>query len=73
MTDFSLLEGDRQMMFCEREIRTFETYSRFTLDLCGAAAIKKDTDAPLILDSSHSMGYAYGDPDITKACVAFRC
>lgn len=73
MADFSLIEGNRQIMFCERGIRTFETASRFTLDLCGAAAIKKDTKAPLILDPSHSMGYAYGVPDITKACVAFGC
>lgn len=73
MADFSLIEGNRQMMFCERGIRTFETSSRFTLDLCGAAVIKKDTKAPLILDPSHSMGYSYGVPDITRACVAFGC
>ena len=73
MADFALLEGNRQLLLCERGIRTFETASRFTLDLCGAAAIKKDTCAPLILDPSHSMGYSYGVPDITKACVAFGC
>ena len=73
MADFSLIEGNHQIMFCERGIRTFETSSRFTLDLCGAAAIKKDTKAPLILDPSHSMGYSYGVPDITRACVAFGC
>ena len=73
MADFSLTEGNRQIMFCERGIRTFETSSRFTLDLCGAAAIKKDTRAPLVLDPSHSMGYSYGVPDIARACVAFGC
>lgn len=73
MADYALAEGNRQIMFCERGIRTFETSSRFTLDLCGAAAIKKDTKAPLILDPSHSMGYSYGVPDIARACVAFGC
>lgn len=73
MADFALIEGNRQIMFCERGIRTFETESRFTLDLCGAAVIKSSTKAPLILDPSHSMGYSYGVPDITKACVAFGC
>lgn len=73
MADFALIEGNRQLMLCERGIRTFETSTRFTLDLCGAAVIKKDTKAPLVLDPSHSMGYRYGVPDITKACVAFGC
>lgn len=73
MADFILLEGNRQLMFCERGIRTFETSSRFTLDLCGAAAIKRETKAPLILDPSHSMGYSFGVPDLAKACVAFGC
>lgn len=73
MADYALLEGNRQVLFCERGIRTFETSTRFTLDLCGAAVIKKETKAPLILDPSHSMGYAFGVPDIAKACVAFGC
>lgn len=73
MSEFALLEGNRNIMYCERGIRTFESSSRFTLDLCGAAAIKNQTKAPLILDPSHSMGYTYGVPDITKACVAFGC
>lgn len=73
MADYALLEGNRQIMFCERGIRTFETSSRFTLDLCGAAIIKKETKAPLILDPSHSIGYSFGVPDLAKACVAFGC
>lgn len=73
MADYMLLEGKDNIMFCERGIRTFETSSRFTLDLCGAAFIKRDTKAPLILDPSHSMGYTFGVLDIAKACVAFGC
>ncbi len=73
MADYVLVEGNRNLLLCERGIRTFETSSRFTLDLCGAAVIKRDSKAPLILDPSHSMGYSFGVPDIAKACVAFGC
>ncbi len=73
MADYALKEGNRQILFCERGIRTFETGSRFTLDLCGAEVIKNRTKAPVVLDPSHSMGYAYGVPNITKACVALGC
>lgn len=73
MADYALLEGNRQIMFCERGIRTFEPSTRFTLDLCGAAVIKRDSRAPLILDPSHSIGYSFGVPDIARACVAFGC
>ena len=73
MADFVLTEGNYQIMFCERGIRTFETSSRFTLDLCGAEFIKKDSKAPLILDPSHAMGYSFGVPDVARACMALGC
>lgn len=73
MSDYALKEGNRQMMLCERGIRAFEPSTRFTLDLCGAAAIKKESKMPLILDPSHAMGYTYGIPDLARACVAFGC
>ena len=60
MADYVLVEGNRNLMLCERGIRTFETSSRFTLDLCGAAVIKNESQAPLILDPSHSMGHSFG-------------
>jgi 3-deoxy-7-phosphoheptulonate synthase len=57
-------------MLCERGIRTFETKTRFTIDLCGVAYLKEHTNLPLILDPSHAMGYAYGVSDLARACVA---
>ena len=60
------------VMICERGIRTFEPNSRFTLDLCGAAWIKKETNIPLVLDPSHAMGYSYGVPELTLACTATK-
>jgi 3-deoxy-7-phosphoheptulonate synthase len=68
--EFILSGGNMQVALCERGIRTFETKTRFTLDLCGVAYLKENTNLPIILDPSHAMGYAYGVPDLTRACVA---
>lgn len=69
-SEFILSGGNDQVMLCERGIRTFETKTRFTLDLCGVSYLKEHTNFPLVLDPSHAMGYAYGVPDLARACVA---
>lgn len=68
--EFVLSAGNPNVMLCERGIRTFETKTRFTLDLCGVAWLKEYINLPVVLDPSHAMGYAYGIPDLTRACVA---
>lgn len=68
--EFILSGGNDQVMLCERGIRTFETKTRFTLDLCGAAFLKEYTNLPVVLDPSHAMGYRYGIADLTRACLA---
>lgn len=68
--EFILSGGNPNVILCERGIRTFETKTRFTLDLCGAAWLKEYTNLPIILDPSHAIGYAYGVPDLARACVA---
>jgi 3-deoxy-7-phosphoheptulonate synthase len=68
--EFVLAGGNPNVVLCERGIRTFETGTRFTLDLCGVAWLKKHTNLPIILDPSHAMGYAYGIADLARACVA---
>ncbi len=68
--EFVLAGGNPNVVLCERGIRTFETGTRFTLDLCGVAWLKKYTNLPIILDPSHAMGYAYGIADLARACVA---
>jgi 3-deoxy-7-phosphoheptulonate synthase len=68
--EFILSGGNPNVMLCERGIRTFETKTRFTLDLCGVAWLKANTNLPIILDPSHAIGYAYGVPDLARACVA---
>ena len=68
--EFVLSGGNNNVILCERGIRTFETNTRFTLDLCGVAWLQENTNLPIILDPSHAMGYAYGVPVLSKACVA---
>jgi 3-deoxy-7-phosphoheptulonate synthase len=68
--EFILSRGNEKVILCERGIRTFETKTRFTLDLCGVAYLKEKTNLPIILDPSHAMGYSYGVPDLARACTA---
>ena len=68
--EFVMSGGNLNVVLCERGIRTFETGTRFTLDLCGVAWLKEHCNLPVVLDPSHAMGYAYGVPSLTKACVA---
>lgn len=68
--EFVLSGGNENVILCERGLRTFETNTRFTLDLCGVAWLQEYVNLPVILDPSHAMGYAYGVPALAKACVA---
>lgn len=68
--EFVLSGGNENVMLCERGIRTFETKTRFTLDLCGVAYLKQHTNLPIVLDPSHAMGYSYGVSDLSRACLA---
>lgn len=68
--EFILSGGNDQVILCERGIRTFETNTRFTLDLCGVAYLQEFTNLPIILDPSHALGYRWGIEKLAKACVA---
>ncbi len=54
--DYILLGGNHQVILCERGIRTFETYTRFTLDINAVAAVKGLSHLPVIVDPSHGTG-----------------
>lgn len=68
--EFILSGGNEKVILCERGIRTFETNTRFTLDLCGVAYLQEYTNLPIILDPSHALGARYGVERLAKACVA---
>ena len=54
--EYILAGGNFQVMLCERGIRTFETATRFTLDINAISVIKQKSHLPVIVDPSHSTG-----------------
>lgn len=54
--EYILLRGNTNVILCERGIRTFESWTRNTLDLAGVALLKQETYLPVIVDISHSAG-----------------
>ena len=54
--DYVLKEGTEEVILCERGIRTFETATRFTLDLGAVPWLKLHTHLPVVVDPSHAAG-----------------
>ena len=54
--EYLLVGGNDQVVLCERGIRTFNTSTRFTLDLASVALAKRETHLPVIVDPSHATG-----------------
>ncbi|HPF21331.1 MAG TPA: 3-deoxy-7-phosphoheptulonate synthase [Syntrophomonas sp.] len=54
--EYILSEGNQKVILCERGIRTFETYTRNTLDLCAVPVVKRLSHLPIIVDPSHGTG-----------------
>ena len=54
--EYIMSEGNTQIILCERGIRTFENYTRNTLDLSAVLAIKELSHLPVIVDPSHATG-----------------
>ena len=68
--EYLLLEGNDQVVLCERGIRTFEPSARFTLDLTAVALWKQRTHLPVIVDPSHSGGRPELVEPLSLAAVA---
>lgn len=71
--EYLLAHGNRNVMLCERGIRTFETYTRNTLDLSAVAIAKKETHLPVIVDPSQGCGRADLVRALSKGAVAMGC
>ena len=54
--EYILSQGNNEVMLCERGIRTFENYTRNTLDLSAVPSLKELSHLPIIVDPSHSTG-----------------
>ena len=62
--------GNENVILCERGIRTFETYTRNTLDLSMIPAIKKLSHLPVVVDPSHATGKWWMVESLSKAAIA---
>ncbi len=68
--EYIWLGGNEQIILCERGIRTFETYTRNTLDLNAVPAIRELSHLPIVVDPSHGTGRASLVPALTRAALA---
>ena len=68
--EYIMAEGNENVILCERGIRTFETYTRNTLDLSAICAVKKLSHLPVIVDPSHSTGKSWMVQPIARAAIA---
>jgi 3-deoxy-7-phosphoheptulonate synthase len=68
--EYMLSEGNREIILCERGIRTFETSTRNTLDLSAVPVLKRRTHLPVIVDPSHATGHSWLVPAMAKAAIA---
>lgn len=68
--EYIMSEGNENVILCERGIRTFETYTRNTLDLSAIPAIKRLSHLPVIVDPSHAAGMWWMVEPLSKAAVA---
>jgi len=69
-TEYILAKGNRQVILCERGIRTFETATRNTLDLSAVPVLKELTHLPIIVDPSHAVGHRDKVIPLAKAAKA---
>ena len=68
--EYILAEGNDQVVLCERGIRTYEPYTRNTLDLSAIPVLKKLTHLPVIVDPSHATGIREKVAPMARAAVA---
>lgn len=68
--EYILIEGNQQVILCERGIRTFETATRNTLDISAIPVLQERTHLPVIVDPSHACGLARWVTPLAEAALA---
>lgn len=68
--EYIMSEGNENVILCERGIRTFETYTRNTLDLSAVSVLHELSHLPVVVDPSHATGKAKLVPPMALAAVA---
>jgi 3-deoxy-7-phosphoheptulonate synthase len=69
-SEYITSQGNPNVILCERGIRTFETSTRFTLDITAVPVVKKLSTLPIMVDASHPVGQADLVPAVCRAAVA---
>jgi 3-deoxy-7-phosphoheptulonate synthase len=68
--EYIMAGGNDRIILCERGIRSFDNFTRNTLDLSAVPALKKKSHLPVIVDPSHATGLAWMVPALAKAALA---
>ena len=68
--EYIMSEGNENVILCERGIRTYETYTRNTLDLSSVPVLHQLTHLPVVVDPSHATGKAHLVPPMAAAAAA---
>lgn len=68
--EYIMAEGNENVILCERGIRTFENYTRNTLDISAVLALKKLSHLPVLVDPSHAAGMWWMVEPLSKAAIA---
>ena len=68
--EYIAANGNHNIIFCERGVRSFETAYRNMLDVTAISVLKRETHLPVIVDPSHAGGKAWMVPDLSRAAVA---
>lgn len=71
--EYIMSEGNRRVLLCERGIRTFENWTRNTLDLSAVSILKNMTNLPVIVDPSHGTGRSDIVESMSLAAVFSNC
>ncbi|MEG0072814.1 MAG: 3-deoxy-7-phosphoheptulonate synthase [Raoultibacter sp.] len=72
-SEYITMEGNDNVVLCERGLRTFETATRFTLDISAVPVVHKQSMFPICVDVSHAAGARDLVPALAKAAVAVGC
>lgn len=68
--EYIVSQGNENIILCERGIRTYETYTRNTLDLSAIPVLHRLTHLPVVVDPSHATGHSYLVPSMAVAAAA---
>lgn len=68
--EYIMAEGNQKVILCERGIRTFENYTRNTLDLSAVPAIKRLSHLPIVVDPSHATGMWWMVESMARGAIA---